>query len=157
MPGGKVLFDRVVPAFLSLLFAGAALAQPADTVAWSAQPVAPGKGGKATLILTGKVSPGWHVYGLKQAAEGPTPLLVTLDQGVATGPVSGDAPIKFHDPAFGLDTQYYEHDFALRVPVRLKADAAQMPVSVRFQTCNGRTCQPPTTVRLNAPVTRTAP
>ena len=151
---------RVVSAWLLLLFQGAALAQGADTVAWTAQPAtATRQGDKVKLTLTGAVQPGWHVYGLKQALEGPTPLLVTLDANTvatADGAVAGTPAIKFHDPAFGLDTQYYESAFSVTVPVRLKpglASGAQtIPVAVRFQTCNGRICQPPKTVHLNASV-----
>ena len=152
---------RVVSALFLLLFQGAALAQGApDTVTWTAQPAAAAKpGDKLKLTLTGAVQPGWHVYGLKQAPEGPTPLLVTVDANsvaAADGAVAGTPAIKFRDPAFGLDTQYYETDFSVTVPVRLKpglaAGAQIIPVAVRFQTCNGRICQPPKTVHLNAPV-----
>jgi DsbC/DsbD-like thiol-disulfide interchange protein len=152
---------RVVSALFLLLFQGAVLAQGApDTVTWTAQPATAAKqGDKIKLTLTGAVQPGWHVYGLKQASEGPTPLLVTLDANIvaaADGAVAGTPAIKFRDPAFGLDTQYYESAFSVTVPVRLKpglaAGAQTIPVAVRFQTCNGRICQPPKTVHLNASV-----
>jgi hypothetical protein len=42
------------------------------------------------------------------------------------------------------------------LPLQLAAHAAggsqQIPVSVRFQTCNDRICQPPKTVHLSAAV-----
>lgn len=141
-----------------LLLPAAALAQPEgaqDTVAWSVQAAA--KGSKATLTVNGTVQPGWHVYALKQAPEGPTPLLVTIDQdsaASASGAASGSPAIKFHDPAFGLDTQYYEKAFRVSVPVKLKPGAQTIPVAVRFQTCNGRICQPPKTVHLSATITQ---
>lgn len=149
---------RVVSGLVLLLWSGAALAQEADparaeSVSWSAQ--ASAKGDKATVTLNGTVQPGWHVYALKQAPEGPTPLLVTLDKtdtATASGAASGSPAIKFRDPAFGLDTQYYEKAFSVSLPVKLKPGAQAVPVSVRFQTCNGRICQPPKTVHLSAPV-----
>lgn len=160
---------RAVSALCFLLLGGAAFAQPndparADTVSWTVQPAtATGKGDRLKLILTGSVQPGWHVYGLKQAAEGPTPLLVTLDANTVAatdGAVAGSPAIKFRDPAFGLDTHYYESAFSLTVPVRLKQNLAAgpqtIPVSVRFQTCNGRICQPPRTVHLSALVNLSA-
>ena len=84
---------------------------------------------------------------------------MTLEaNGVASadGAVAGSPAKTFHDPAFDLDTQFYANAFTLTVPVRLKpqspAGAQTIPVSVRFQTCNGRICQPPKTVHLSATV-----
>ena len=145
--------------------AGAAAAQPslgADTVSWSASAPAQGAkpGGQAKITLRGAVQPGWHVYGLQQLPDGPTPLRVTLDASdiaTADGQPSGTPPTKLQDPSFNLETQYYERDFTVTAPVRIGARAPagqqQIPISVRFQTCNGRICQPPKTVRLSVPVT----
>jgi hypothetical protein len=128
-----------------------------DTVTWSVSQ-ANFKRHKALLALSGQVQPGWHVYGLKQAPTGPTPLIVALEQNdvaKADGPVSGSPVTTYHDPAFGLDTHFYSSAFTLTLPVRLTSHASgaqTIPVSVRFQTCNGRICQPPKTVHLSAPV-----
>jgi len=166
--GGTRFMSAILPAITGmLLLQQAALAQapsndpiPAATVSWTVPVQTVKKAGQATLTLHGQVVPGWHVYGLKQLPDGPTPLLVTVaDNAVAKadGAPTGSAPTKFHDPDFGLETQFYASDFTLTVPVRLKPGAGagprQIPVDVRFQTCNGRICQPPKTVRLLAPVT----
>ena len=137
-----------------------AVAQPSDsaraeTVSWSAPTIIPAKGDKAKLTLNGTVLAGWHVYSLKQALEGPTPLVVTLDANeiaAADGTVTETKPTTFKDPAFGVDTHFYSNAFTLTLPVKLKSKiaAGQVPVSVRFQTCNGRICQPPKTVHLSA-------
>jgi hypothetical protein len=156
-----------IRAFFALLFVafpGFASAQSedparADTVSWSAQPATTAeRSDRLNVIINGAVQPGWHVYALKQAPDGPTPLLVTLDaNAVATadGVVAGSAATKLHDPAFGLDTQFYSSAFTLTVPVRLKphlTDGPVIPLNVRYQTCNGRVCQPPRTVHLSVPV-----
>ncbi|HVW73655.1 MAG TPA: protein-disulfide reductase DsbD domain-containing protein [Rhizomicrobium sp.] len=152
---------RVVFASLLFLSAGPALAEgelAGDTVAWSVSPANVTKGHRALLTLSGQVQPGWHVYGLKQAPSGPTPLVVALernDVARAAGPVTGSPATTYHDPAFGLDTHFYSSAFTLTLPVRLTSHASgaqTIPVSVRFQTCNGRICQPPKTVHLSAPV-----
>ena len=144
---------------------GQALAQPplgSDTVSWSAsapaQSVKPG--GRIKITLRGEVQNGWHVYGLQQAPDGPTPLRVTLDVSdiaAADGAPSGSPVTKLQDPSFNLETQFYAHDFTVTAPVRVGQHAAAgpqaIPVSVRFQTCNGRICQPPKTVRLSVPIT----
>ena len=148
-----------------LTLGGGAFAQPslgADTVSWSASTPdqAVKAGGRVKITLRGAVQTGWHIYGLQQLPDGPTPLRVTLDtSGVAAadGQPTGTPPIKLQDPSFNLETQYYERDFTVTAPVRIGPHAAagpqQIPISVRFQTCNGHICQPPKTVKLSVPVT----
>jgi hypothetical protein len=141
---------------------GTGLAQesnvPVQIVSWTVQPQDIAAPDRATLTLHGSVVHGWHVYSLKQAPEGPTPLVVSVvtnDVATANGAPTGSAPVKFHDPAFNLETQFYSGDFTLTVPVRFRprAGSAQaVPVDVRFQTCNGRICEPPKTVHLFVPV-----
>ena len=159
-------------AALSLAMQGAALAQTpgqgpggnslSDTVSWtvSAQPADNIKPGSQLAVeVRGAVVDGWHVYALEQLPRGPIPLRVTLEPSpvaVADGALAATAPTKAHDTSFNLDTQYYAQDFKLTVPVRIAPDAAvgpqQIPVSVRFQSCNGQTCRPPKTVHLSASV-----
>lgn len=134
----------------------------ADTVSWTVSAQSDGnvkQGGRLTLKLHGDVVDGWHVYAQEQLPNGPIPLLVTLklgDVASADGATTATPPTKFHDPSFNLDTQYYARDFSLTVPVRIAANAAagpqQIPVNVRFQTCNGQTCRPPKTVTLSASI-----
>src|ERR1700743_139654 len=106
------------PVILGVMLTGPAAAQlgqdlaQGDKVNWSvpSQDIAKGTG-KAVLTLNGAVQPGWHVYSLKQNPNGPTPLIVKLDANpvAATGgAVQGSVPVKFHDPAFGLETQFYD-------------------------------------------------
>lgn len=148
--------------FLSL--SGTALAQGgahAETVRWSVS--APqgeaAKGRRLSLTIQGDVQDGWHVYSLKQVDDGPTPLLVSVernDVAGAAGAITGSTPTGQRDAAFGFDTQFYAKPFTLTVPVRLKAGARPgpqtIPLSVRFQTCNGAVCQPPKTVHLSAAI-----
>jgi thiol:disulfide interchange protein DsbD len=162
-PALKIISPVIAVALLGLPL-GAALAQtPAETVSWTLaaqSPVNAKPGDKVAITVRGDVLEGWHVYGLEQLPSGPIPLKVTVEQSEiasADGALAIDAPVKFHDPSFNLETQYYEKDFSLTVPVRVAANAApgaqQIPVSVRFQTCNGKICKPPKTVKLLAPVT----
>jgi DsbC/DsbD-like thiol-disulfide interchange protein len=152
------------------MLSGAVFAQPSDkasddaargeTVSWtvstsSAETVQPG--GRLALTVRGTVLAGWHVYSLKQLPNGPTPLHVTVDPNDVAklaGDVAGSVPTKIHDAGFDLETQYYSQEFTLSVPVQvgLKPGARSIPISVRFQTCNDRICQPPKTVHLSAPV-----
>jgi thiol:disulfide interchange protein DsbD len=159
-------------ALLAALFLGICLhgasAQTADdparaeTVSWTIEAPADAvrPGGRLALTVKGAVLDGWHVYGLKQLAAGPTPLRVKLeanDVAAEAGTIKASAATKVHDRAFDLTVEYYSKDFTLTVPARVAAKAAggpqQIPVSVRFQTCNDRICQPPKTLRLSVPVT----
>lgn len=160
---------KTLTAILAIMLSGAALpglvaAQPpsGDTVSWtvSAPTTAIKPGGKLTVTVHGAVEDGWHVYGLKQLPEGPTPLTVAVDQNAvakAAGAPKGSAPEKVLDPGFGVVTPFYARDFTIEVPVQVAGHVAGgrqlIPVSVRFQTCNGKTCKPPKTVTLSAPIT----
>jgi thiol:disulfide interchange protein DsbD len=131
-------------------------------VQWAAALSSPGaiKGGNAaTVELSVTIKEGWHVYALTQPAGGPTALRVTVDDNqvaLAAGAPSGTPPQKRHDPSFGLETKFYTHAFTIQVPVQLKQQPGtgrqNIPVSVRFQSCSDRECQPPTTVHLTVPV-----
>jgi hypothetical protein len=135
---------------------------PAETVQWTV--VAKARGGtnhrgEATVELSGQVEDGWHVYALTQPPGGPTPLRVTLDANAIAqeaGSPSATRPEKKYDPSFELETQYYAHSFTVYLPVRLSGEHSagerRIPVSVRFQTCNGQVCEPPKTIHLSVPV-----
>jgi hypothetical protein len=135
---------------------------PDSRVQWAAMLSSAGsvkEGDPATVELSGSIKDGWHVYALTQPPGGPTALRVTVDDNqiaLATGTPSGTAPKKRHDPSFGLETKFYTHAFTIRLPVQLKQQPAtgrqSIPISVRFQTCSDRECQPPTTVHLAVPV-----
>ena len=156
----------IAAAMLQLLVQGAA-AQPADpaaaqTVSWTAS-AGPNTSVKpdsaATVTLNAKVTEGWHVYALKQLPNGPTPLRITIDPNTlasASGEPEASPATKVHDPAFDLDTPLYSKAFTATVPVKIaahaQAGAQSIPVTIRFQTCNGKICQPPKTVHLSAPI-----
>lgn len=132
----------------------------AQTVAWSVAPVSlAAHSGRAVVQVRGAVRDGWHVYALKQHENGPTPLLVAVEPNLVAQPAgaaAGSAPIIARDAAFNLDTAYYAGNFTISLPVRIKPGAQAgrqtIPINVRFQTCNGQTCQPPKTLHLTADV-----
>jgi hypothetical protein len=129
-----------------------------DTVQWHAivRPAATLQAGQRTQIeLTGQILAGWHVYGLKQHAEGPIELRFKVDDNLAAqqlGGPTGTATIRRVDPGFGFEIQYYTGSLKLTLPIAVKPQATpgkqQIPVSVRFQSCSERICLPPATVHL---------
>ena len=132
-----------------------------DTVFWTTSVDGAAKPtGAINVVLHAKVADGWHVYALNQVAGGPTPLRVAVEPNAianANGAAVGSPPLKRHDPSFDLDTEIYSRAFEVTLPLRIAAKtpagAQAIPVSVRFQTCNDRICQPPKTLHLSAPVT----
>jgi Disulphide bond corrector protein DsbC len=132
-----------------------------ETVHWTVSIVPAGPvsyGSTATLELSGDISEGWHVYALTQPQGGPTALRITLGENDAVrlaGTPSGTVPEKKHDSSFDLETQFYTHEFALRVPVQMKHPAAGrqlIPIRVRFQSCSDKECLPPRTVLFSVPI-----
>jgi hypothetical protein len=148
---------------LALGLCGTALADaPPEPVHWNVALVSKDpirSGSDATLEVSGVIDEGWHVYALEQRPHGPTPLHVTLDPNVIAvlaSPASGSAAEKVFSASFGLDTQYYTHSFAVRVPVHLSPDLPAgrqlIPLNVRFQACSDRECLLPRTLHLSIPI-----
>jgi len=140
--------------------AGKNVSDASATVNWTVAPLSLGKSpreGRVTVVLHGAVKDGWHVYALKQPENGPTPLVVALEPNDFAKPAGGlqaSPPVVTHDASFNLDLPYYAGAFTVSLPLRLRGKGQRfaLPVSVRFQTCNGRICQPPKTVHLSVPV-----
>lgn len=147
---------------LGMMLAGVCSSQVSGpTVQWSASVVSPKTGQPgptATLRVTGEILDGWHVYALSQKPGGPTALRVSLDENDVAeldGTPSGPTPQKRHDRGFGLETRFYTHSFTVDVPLHMKQGTTgkkDIPVSIRFQTCSDRECQPPTTTHLSVPL-----
>jgi hypothetical protein len=155
---------RVLSTLGTCLWLGAtAVAQPPeDPVRWSASleaatPISPGTA--TSVVVSGSIQDGWHVYALEQLPGGPTPLKVSLADSslaAAEGAPQGSPPHRVHDKAFGVDTPLYTGTVTVRLPVRLAGTVAagsqQLTVNVRFQSCRESECRPPKTVHLVVPV-----
>ena len=139
---------------------GVRAADGGDAVTWTLDPVAvAGKSGHAVVNVRGTIRDGWHVYALKQAETGPTPLVVSVEQNAAAtaaGAPVGSKPVVANDPAFGFVTPYYVRSLNVAVPVRLRPNLTPgqhaIPISVRYQSCDGRICVPPKTVHLTVQI-----
>jgi hypothetical protein len=135
---------------------------PSQTVQWAASVISSAAvqgGTNATLEVSAHVQEGWHVYALTQPPGGPTALRVSVDENEfaqLAGIPSATVPERKHDPSFDLETQFYTHGFTLHLPLHITQPTTTgrraIPVSVRFQTCSDRECQPPTTVHLSVPL-----
>jgi DsbC/DsbD-like thiol-disulfide interchange protein len=117
------------------------------------------EGDRVSLEVKADIQDGWHVYGFNQAADGPTPLHIAVEESdivQSAGAISGTKPTKQRDASFGLDTETYTHSLVLDLPVQVRSNAKtgnqSVPVSVPFQSCNDHICLPPKTVHLVAPI-----
>ena len=159
---GMRLAGQLGCALLVLTCKGVGHAQPVRgaTVSWSADPVTAARGETHAVInLRGSIREGWHVYALRQSATGPTPLVVAIERNDVArqdGRLAESVPTIAFEPAYGFATPYYIRDVTISVPVRLRerlaAGRQTVPVSLRYQSCDGRTCEPPKTIRVAAQI-----
>jgi thiol:disulfide interchange protein len=147
-----------LPGLVLLLSAFAFGQKPEEVVKWSGHLAKSADHTEA--VLTGKISPGWHVYSITQPPGGPNAASVSVPPGQpfhVQGPITGTKPRSAFDPNFQMNTEFYESSVTLNVPLATDstANAQNIRMNVRFQTCNDRLCLPPKTVRLDLPITGT--
>jgi thiol:disulfide interchange protein DsbD len=116
-------------------------------------------GQKFTAKVSGRISPGWHIYSITQAPGGPTPTEITVaakQPFALAGFIIGPLPHTNYDANFQLETETYEQTASFKVPLvaarKAPAGANSVAIDVRFQACNDRSCLPTRTVHLSAPV-----
>jgi len=145
------LLPRLLVAFVSLLLASAAIAQPPPKVTWSAEllpkDLRPGESGQ--LVITAKIIDGWHIYGLGRTHEQVITPSFTLPEGsplVAEGPaVEPEGLIKF-DKTIDAEVIWHSGEVSFGLPVKLQAGATVAKdgtISIRSQACDERSCDQP--------------
>lgn len=114
--------------------------QSAEPVTFSAA-YSPAGDGKATVSVTAKMSPDWHVYSLTQAKGGPTPTTLTVS-GPDGVKLAGDwkpsvaAKIKSYDAWPGLAVEEHEGTLVWSAPVAVPAGfAGEIEVAVSSLVC----------------------
>ncbi len=140
---------------LSLLLAFAAWGQPADPVTVSAKLV--GESGQASLEVTLKLEPGWHIN--PSAAQIPEALsfliptqvrvLAPLPEGLTVGQAVYPEPqvVEVNYTGTPQKLSVYEDQAVVRVPLTLAEGVSpgslSLHVEVRYQSCDAHTCLPP--------------
>lgn len=149
----------------AVLAAVALAAAPPNPVTWKfvdvpAKPVK--AGARFTLKLQAHIQDGWHFYSMKPIDDGPVPTRIWLAEGQPfelAGPIKADEPQTLQDPTLHMEVELYEGDAAFALPLRVAPGAAAgtqtLVVNAQSQSCNNSMCLPPTTVKVEVPVTIT--
>jgi thiol:disulfide interchange protein DsbD len=96
--------------------------------------------------LTAKIDPGWHLYSASSPAGLPASFQFAPNAVVERVRVYQTPPQRAFDPNFNAPTETYEGEAKFVLDLKLKADAptgpAELPLAIRYQTCNDRECVP---------------
>ena len=140
-------------------------AAPPNPVTWKMEegPTKAVKAGaKFTVKLTAHVQEGWHFYSMKPIEDGPVPTRIWIAEGQPfelAGPIKADEPQTLQDPTLHMEVELYEGGASFVLPVHVAANAPagakSLVVNAQTQSCNNSMCLPPTTVKVELPVTIT--
>ncbi len=149
-------------ALVGLLGAGwkPAAAQKLNPVQWSlaAEPARVAPGSRATVRVTAKLDPGWHLYSLAA----PEPIIPTSISLAANPAIES---VKIYQPQaktafdqnFGFDVATYEDEAVFLLDIQIAKNAPPGPLELtantRFQTCNNKMCLPPRRATATATIT----
>jgi thiol:disulfide interchange protein DsbD len=126
----------------ALLFVCCAAAQQHAQWTAAADPAAPG--GRSIIRVTAKIEPGWHLYSASTPAGMPTSFQFGPDVPIEIKRILQSVPKRAFDPNFSADTETYQGEAQFALDVAVKKDAAlgstDLPLNVRYQTCNDKQC-----------------
>jgi len=129
-----------------LLFSGCAAGQQHARWQAIADPSSASPGGSALLRVTAQIDPGWHLYSASSPAGLPASFQFGPGAPVDRIRVFQTPPKRAFDPNFNAPTETYEGEAKFVLGVALKKDAsagpAELPLAIRYQTCNDRQCVP---------------
>ncbi len=130
---------KKILSFFVLLFAFSAVAQVIQPVKW--QTAVEDNGNETfTLVFTGKIDAGWHVYSQTTPDGGPLPLLATyeaLGKGYdLIGKTTESKTKRAFNDVFGVDEVFFEGKVVLRQKISRKNPKVKSVVaSLSYQVC----------------------
>ncbi len=112
---------------------------------------------QGTVTFKALIAEGWHLYGTEIPEGGPRATSINLSGSTGlefTGPVSPQrTPERVDDPMFGMTLTWWDANVSFTVPFRLTGqENPTVKAAISYMTCNGTTCRPPKTERINATV-----
>ncbi|MBI3468113.1 MAG: thioredoxin family protein, partial [Planctomycetes bacterium] len=130
--------------------------------AFWAEPAKIVPGGALKLHVQAQVDEPWHIYSntMKQAAAGPRPTVISLNQTAGLKSLSefrsDKPPTKSRDPDEGTDIEYHEGEVTwtqvLKVPKDLKPGTYTLKGSINHMLCKEGLCLPPLTVSFDVAI-----
>ncbi len=144
----KPLLRGLLSLWLLLLMAGAWAGTPLPThftASVSPSPAHPGE--IVTVTVKATVDPGWHVYSVVPADNGPAATAIVWLLGtIPVGPTTEDAPKSQFDPNFQRQVAFHEKAAIFRRQFRMAPHPlilGESEVVLHYQTCNDKICLPP--------------
>ncbi len=110
---------------------------------------------QGTVVVT--IPPTWHINSAKPLDEFAIPTVLELDPATAELVTAQYPPHELKNFAFSGGNQVAVYEGTIRIPftAKLKAGAADIRASLRYQSCNDRVCLPPKDVETSFPTTAT--
>ncbi|WP_298148850.1 thioredoxin family protein [Flavobacterium sp.] len=130
---------KKILSFFVLLFAFSAVAQVVQPVKW--QTAVEDNGNETfTLVFTGKIDAGWHVYSQTTPDGGPLPLLATYEAAGKgydlIGKTTESKTKRAFNDVFGVDEVFFEGKVVLRQKISRKNPKIKSVVaSLSYQVC----------------------
>ena len=120
-----------------------------EPVKWSAL-VVDRVDGMLTVEARPAIERGWYIYGMRQPADGPSPLrfAVSPREALPTGPAVGYGARTGYDSGFRMQVAKYTGSPRFHIPLRPRSGLERLALAVRYQACNDQVCLPPRTTAL---------
>ncbi len=120
-------------------------AQP-EPVKWSFE-LGPLEDGLRTVTCTATIEDGWYLYSQHTDPEGPIATSFAYEGGETVGATEevSDA-ISEYSELFEVNVVKFKHKAIFTQKIKPKAGESTIKVNVRFMTCDGNKCLPPTDV-----------
>jgi DsbC/DsbD-like thiol-disulfide interchange protein len=146
-------------AWISGLGAASAAKKPGEAVRLQEVKIkgTPAAGAEVIAVLSFAIDEGYHTHSNKPSEPNfiATVLTVPHAKGVTVG--TAVYPKGKSHKVEGLDkpVSLFEEQFTISIPIKLEASATlplTLPASLRYQACQGATCYPPKTLKLEIPI-----
>ena len=137
--------------FLLLVVAATAGTPPPIHFTASVSPLSAHPGEIVTVTVKAVIDPGWHVYSVIPADNGPAATAIfAWPDGEPVGPTTEDAPTSRLDANFGRMVAFHAETAAFQRQFRVTDSPMQVTapqaigLAIHYQTCNDKVCLPPT-------------
>ncbi len=100
----------------------------------------------ATLVITAKVAPGWHIYSTNIPEGGPIPTSFKFNKSAdysLVGKLIEAKPESAFDKNFGMQISWHSGLVEFKQKIKLNSSATTVTGVLEFMVCNDQKCLPP--------------